>query len=811
MPFLPYLSSLRLCRVGNTDKFFKEGVTYGLMSRGAMGARLLQGDELFEQASIGVIPGSDVSSIELIALLNSRIISYLLRVITQDIKFNAGYVENMPFLRPSRSVCAIAEVCIELKKLIVSEDLKERSFHTILPMAKTAIDERIAVQSLLHTYEGLLETSSAIMFDLGVDDIRELVAETDTPAGWLPLIAGYESVPPLPTGLNGVSLDSLARQPRRPLSPAELEELKRRLRAQYEAGPGGSDDADEAEAEDGDQDSEQVGSVGSQIAIPTETFVEELSVNLGVHPISVYSLLKEGRANEGWRCLPEEKRLNEDKISVLVLQLLGHRWPRQVEADLPVPDWAVRDGIIPLTTGSGQMTLADRVETRIEAEVPETTAAAFNRDFAYSVGQSLDDWLASRFFTRHITQLRKRPIAWQLQNGKFTAKNPPAFACLLYYHKLDADILPKLRSQYVSPLRQRLETELRGIMAVAAEARSDRQEERRVELDDPIRELQRFETILESVAGSGFGPTSLIPELRQYAVDDAMLALKARWLRRLTELIAQSSLPEWLAAADRTELHPDLRSWIADAMAHIGYFCARVGPKPPDQKNLAEDPTAADLAGLVSPHANSMLKDALDLACEAWWKQFEEVVLAPEKERIKELKEEQKKCDEQLKADAGPSTTEIRRLKNRVKEIKQDVKILTAEIKQKTARADAIRAQIKSWQSEEPSSWGDWLAGQPLFDQVSGLDGRRATPTTIAEFIAQESLYAPDINDGVRVNIAPLQKAGLLAADVLASKDIDKAIADRAEWRADERRWVREGKLPNPGWWLEPRMMNAEG
>ncbi|MDZ7700059.1 MAG: hypothetical protein U5R49_25080 [Deltaproteobacteria bacterium] len=53
----------------------------------------------------------------------------------------------------------------------------------------------------------------------------------------------------------------------------------------------------------------------------------------------------------------------------------------------------------------------------------------------------------------------------------------------------------------------------------------------------------------------------------------------------------------------------------------------------------------------------------------------------------------------------------------------------------------------------------------------------------------------------MRVNIAPLQKAGVLAADVLAKKDLDKPIADRAEWRADERRWCREGKLPQPGWW----------
>lgn len=48
--------------------------------------------------------------------------------------------------------------------------------------------------------------------------------------------------------------------------------------------------------------------------------------------------------------------------------------------------------------------------------------------------------------------------------------------------------------------------------------------------------------------------------------------------------------------------------------------------------------------------------------------------------------------------------------------------------------------------------------------------------------------------------LAPLQKAGLLAGEVLNKKDIDKAIADRACWRSDERRWVRAGKLPRCGW-----------
>lgn len=45
---------------------------------------------------------------------------------------------------------------------------------------------------------------------------------------------------------------------------------------------------------------------------------------------------------------------------------------------------------------------------------------------------------------------------------------------------------------------------------------------------------------------------------------------------------------------------------------------------------------------------------------------------------------------------------------------------------------------------------------------------------SVAEFVAQESTYVPDLNDGVRVNIAPLQKAGLLATGVIAK---DETIA----------------------------------
>lgn len=49
-----------------------------------------------------------------------------------------------------------------------------------------------------------------------------------------------------------------------------------------------------------------------------------------------------------------------------------------------------------------------------------------------------------------------------------------------------------------------------------------------------------------------------------------------------------------------------------------------------------------------------------------------------------------------------------------------------------------------------------------------------------------QSGYDPEIDDGVRVNIAPLQLNGLLAANVLSDSDAKKAIQDLKEWKKQD-------------------------
>ncbi|WP_073075342.1 hypothetical protein [Phormidesmis priestleyi] len=267
-------------------------------------------------------------------------------------------------------------------------------------------------------------------------------------------------------------------------------------------------------------------------------------------------------------------------------------------------------------------------------------------------------------------------------------------------------------------------------------------------------------------------------------------------------VIQTNPLSTWKTAATATELHDDFPQWIETAFSHLDHHCSQVGFPPLNAEDLEQDPTASDLAKHICQHAKAMLSKTLNLACSEWWSKFNQTLIAPLKQQIKEAETEAKALKEEI-TQLGTQKADQRRTKVTVRlaTLKADIKTWKATIKAITEKGNAIRKAIEAWKCPDSETWEPWLATQPIYDQISSLDDRRTPPQPIAEFIAQESTYTPDLNDGVRVNIAPLQRSGLLANDVLAAKDVNKAIGDRAEWRADERRWCREGKLPQPGWW----------
>ncbi len=595
-------------QIRNTHLYFNQAATYSSLSRGSLGARLLLKDQIFGEGSPIVLNKQEEPVYKYLCLLNSRVVSYILRAFSPQLTFRFGYLINVPLPYNNlndKILNFIGKWCVSAAEILLSTSLVSSEFSLISAQNDT-------INTIRHTLEAISEKLCLESYRISQKDQAVILTETGTPAGFHPLLTGYDALPELPADgdlppLPPAVLDYLARHERITPAPDELARITANLRTLYEAGPGARDvELDEGEATSGDED-DAGGVSGAHIPIPTETFLEELSVKLAIHPLSVYWLLAELRA-AGVRCTPEECRRLEDRLSVIVLRLLGYRWPQQIEAGEPLPDWAVTQGVIPLVPGTGQPTLVERVRARLRAEDGDLGAQHTEALLTELTGMSLDDWLRREFFKRHIRQFKYRPIAWHLASrpatperspgrGKRSAgsgRRLPAFACLLFYHACDGDVLARIRTQSVDPLlrveRQRLEA-----------ARRSNQETEAAQAQACISELEEFSRRLLNVAERGFD----CPALAQVLADEPL---------------------------DR---------WSGD-----GY----------------EAPAARD------------------------------------------------------------------------------------------------------------------------------------------DLLRQERAWRVDINDGVRVNIAPLQQADLLTSAVLKPADAQKALADRVRWRSDERRWVRQGKLPRCGW-----------
>ncbi|HXR65340.1 MAG TPA: hypothetical protein VN729_05425, partial [Ktedonobacteraceae bacterium] len=592
----------------NAPQFaFQTGLTYTFIASGSFGTRILS-NALFDVAGTSLFPKTERLPLSgLAAVTSSHVVSYLLRILTQDLKFNAGYVANTP-LAPNISwqfFRTLGELCIKLKSIIVAQNIIEDAFAG-LPATPTQ-----HIQAILHTVEGWNEQAVCATYQLSQQDRQAVIDETGTPAGWYPLLAGYDTLPDLSDELEGAPklpeglYAYLAMHPRLILAEKEMSRVKAKLRALYEAGPRAKQ-VGSSEKEQVAIKNEQEMSAGARIAIPAETFLEALSIKMQLHPISVYWLLEDLQASENVHCLPEERRLLEDRLSVLVLRLLGHRWPQQIEHFEPLPEWAETSGIIPLVPCAGQQTLLERVRERLHSEEGASRALEFERQVRALTGQHLEQWLRGSFFERHISQFKQRPIAWQLVStpttdgvpgksglAKSRSSRTPAFACLIYYHACSNDILTKIRVQYIEPLLQKergLIDTTTGSIDKAASFALER-----------VRELEEFAIRLRTIEEQGFA------------------------CHELQESGATETLDCW---------------------SGNGQSC-------PESRNA---------------------------------------------------------------------------------------------------------------------------------------------------YLRAEAAWQIDINDGVRVNIAPLQLAGILARRVLHPKDARKALSDRVRWRAEERRWVRAGKLPRCGW-----------
>ena len=167
-----------------------------------------------------------------------------------------------------------------------------------------------------------------------------------------------------------------------------------------------------------------------------------------------------------------ERKSDEEKRREHVRRLISYLLLQALKAD--------RDGIVPITPGTGQPTALDEVRREMEGEFGEDAAFTMESDIKEVLGDSIADWLDKHFFKWHIKLHKRRPVIWHLASPRNT------FASFVYLHKLDRDTLRKVQTQYLWPARRTVEGELE---TAKAEKESRRIEQAESTLDD----LEEFE------------------------------------------------------------------------------------------------------------------------------------------------------------------------------------------------------------------------------------------------------------------------------------------------------------------------------
>jgi len=505
--------------IRNEQYFFREGITYTAVARGSIGGRLKERNTIFLDASPTVFPKKQKDFSNIMLYMNSRFVSYASRLLSPALQFKIGYMAKLP--KPNEYFPQdISRVLVMLKKELLEIDPTEKNFKSIPiyhkgtslfqnHLSTIRILEKINVEIL--TLEGVIEKTILDSHLIDENDVEEIMTETGEPVGWYPLVEDYDTIDLNIFNNIPLILEKFIETKKIvPKTREEIERIKEKLLFLYQAGQGSDlfkrDDKthdfieDTSNNDDNENDDEVY--AGAYIPIPQNSFLEEISRNLRLHPISIHLLLEDIRKERDLICPSELRRYVEDYFSVTLLRMLGYRWPMQDESTnnhssfFMKPDWIDEDGIISITPGTEE-TLVDRINHYLDEEFGAERGAEIGREAGNILGwkkgdewgkqkpTTLERWFEKEFFKRHVSQFKKRPIAWHLTSPK------GAFQAIVYYHKFDKDRLKLLRSRYVSETLKELRRQLGEAQNQSALDR--RALNRAAELEEKIADVEEFD------------------------------------------------------------------------------------------------------------------------------------------------------------------------------------------------------------------------------------------------------------------------------------------------------------------------------
>jgi len=418
-----------LSRPQNQQYYFKEGLTWSSLSSKGFSIRHMPMGSIFDAKGPGLFVKKNISLLYLLGFLNSKLASGLLAVIQPTIDFHEGYVAKVPLvLLEEKTIEELARVCVDIKiKLLCSiltgpdftqtaiEFGKEKGPATLKDSYRSFLSYKEPLIINLCTYQGLIDKEVFKLYEIDGEDLMQILEEQGIPPAWYPILGSYAEIPEdmLPEAkefllsgreqmLKDFKIEGFI--PEKPSLP--LGKLKERFKKLY------------------------LGEEKPDVKQATEDYIEDIAIDLGINPVSVLALRK------------EMDLVNSSDYKHEVENFLTYHLIEELKEDL--------DGIMPVASIPGHEAALDHLRKRIEMVFGEDKAYDIEQEMKEPLGKSLENWLQKDFFAKHIKQYKKRPIVWQIESPHGT------FKAIVYYHKLTADTLKKLKTVYLWKLRDTL-------------------------------------------------------------------------------------------------------------------------------------------------------------------------------------------------------------------------------------------------------------------------------------------------------------------------------------------------------------------
>ncbi|MFO7972479.1 MAG: N-6 DNA methylase [Desulfobacterales bacterium] len=459
----PYLDGNYGWKIRDEEYYFRTGITYTNLSSSGFCVRRMPDGALFEDTGPVIFP-QRYSRDFWLGVLNTKLVSYVLDLLNPTLHYQAGDVARVPVAEPEprreTEIGESAKRCVAIKKELLSFQMTEWNFKTtglewgaseadapeLLSVYERFLAHRESLRVSLLMQEGFLEKEAHELYDLSPRTRDIIFRQQGSPAGFLGTPYAGE---PVLDGLDATTREYLSEL----VLPTSIE-LTEELKARGNKTPASRHLPPSAVVD---------------LYVSEGHSLRQISLKLGMNPIGVLGVRR------------EMGLINPDDLQHEVENVLTHRIWELCKQD--------EDGIIPYADGLRNPPLLDQVRGEIESVFGAENAVSIEAEMDEILGRGgLIHWLENPFFRKHKGQFRRRPILWHITSPD------KHFRVLVYYHKLDRDTLPKVRSQYLWPQLERARARLRAVKA------QDPPDVKTIgELEEVIADLEECDRRLEHV------------------------------------------------------------------------------------------------------------------------------------------------------------------------------------------------------------------------------------------------------------------------------------------------------------------------